>query len=114
MSKFASDCLAKLEVLTKSLADSLGPDTATLQLRVGLHSGSVTGGVLRGQKSRFQLFGDTMVSTFFCIPFNICFLGQGVDSHHPIISFCTRTLLHAWKVTARVGAFMYLRKPPRS
>jgi class 3 adenylate cyclase len=25
-----------------------------------LHSGSVTGGVLRGQKSRFQLFGDTM------------------------------------------------------
>jgi class 3 adenylate cyclase len=31
-----------------------------LAMRVGLHSGSVTGGVLRGQKSRFQLFGDTM------------------------------------------------------
>jgi len=26
----------------------------------GLHSGAVTGGVLRGQNSRFQLFGDTM------------------------------------------------------
>jgi Adenylate and Guanylate cyclase catalytic domain len=25
-----------------------------------MNSGSVTGGVLRGQKSRFQLFGDTM------------------------------------------------------
>jgi hypothetical protein len=31
-----------------------------LQLRFGLHSGPVTGGVLRGQKSRFQLFGDTV------------------------------------------------------
>ncbi|CAB9525687.1 natriuretic peptide receptor 2 [Seminavis robusta] len=29
-------------------------------MRVGLHSGPVTAGVLRGQKSRFQLFGDTV------------------------------------------------------
>ena len=29
-------------------------------MRVGLHSGPVTAGVLRGEKSRFQLFGDTM------------------------------------------------------
>jgi hypothetical protein len=29
-------------------------------LRVGLHSGPVTAGVLRGEKSRFQLFGDTV------------------------------------------------------
>jgi uncharacterized protein (UPF0147 family) len=28
--------------------------------RVGLHSGPVVAGVLRGDKSRFQLFGDTM------------------------------------------------------
>lgn len=31
-----------------------------LALRIGLHSGPVTAGVLRGQKSRFQLFGDTV------------------------------------------------------
>jgi class 3 adenylate cyclase len=60
MVKFADDCMTKLGQLTTELADSLGPDTATLAMRVGLHSGSVTGGVLRGQKSRFQLFGDTM------------------------------------------------------
>lgn len=60
MVKFADDCLVKLGELTKSLADSLGSDTESLQLRVGLHSGSVTGGCLRGQKARFQLFGDTM------------------------------------------------------
>ena len=40
--------------------ERLGDDTAELQLRVGLHSGPVTGGVLRGKKARFQLFGDTV------------------------------------------------------
>ena len=29
-------------------------------MRFGLHSGPVTAGVLRGEKSRFQLFGDTV------------------------------------------------------
>jgi hypothetical protein len=37
-----------------------GSDTSNLGFRVGLHSGSVTAGVLRGDKGRFQLFGDTM------------------------------------------------------
>ena len=36
------------------------PDTGELGLRAGLHSGPVTAGVLRGEKSRFQLFGDTV------------------------------------------------------
>ena len=36
------------------------PDTGDLCLRIGIHSGPVTAGVLRGQKSRFQLFGDTV------------------------------------------------------
>jgi len=39
---------------------SLGPDTSDLRLRVGIHSGQVTAGVLRGERSRFQLFGDTV------------------------------------------------------
>lgn len=38
----------------------LGPDTAALDVRIGIHSGPVTAGVLRGKKSRFQLFGDSM------------------------------------------------------
>ena len=37
----------------------LGPGTNELSLRVGLHSGPVTAGVLRGDRARFQLFGDT-------------------------------------------------------
>ena len=28
-----------------------------------MHSGPVTGGILRGERSRFQLFGDTMNAT---------------------------------------------------
>ncbi|CAB9505095.1 natriuretic peptide receptor 2 [Seminavis robusta] len=60
MIKFARDCYSKMSQLLPLLAEKLGPDTETLSFRVGLHSGPVTGGVLRGQKSRFQLFGDTI------------------------------------------------------
>lgn len=60
MCKFANDCMTKMKVMTASLSVSLGEDTAELAMRVGLHSGSVTAGVLRGAKSRFQLFGDTV------------------------------------------------------
>jgi len=60
MARFARDVLYKMNDLTKKLEMSLGPDTGDLALRIGLHSGQVTAGVLRGDKSRFQLFGDTM------------------------------------------------------
>jgi hypothetical protein len=46
--------------LTRELEVVLGPDTGDLRMRVGLHSGEVTAGVLKGSKTRFQLFGDTM------------------------------------------------------
>jgi hypothetical protein len=50
----------KMWTVTKMLESSLGPDTGDLTLRMGLDSGPVTAGVLRGERSRFQLFGDTM------------------------------------------------------
>lgn len=64
MARFAHDCLVKMQSLTRKLEVRLGPDTAELGMRVGLHSGPVTAGVLRGERSRFQLFGDTMNSTY--------------------------------------------------
>jgi hypothetical protein len=60
MAKFANECLSKMKDVTNKLEVELGPDTAELQLRIGMHSGAVVAGVLRGDKSRFQLFGDTM------------------------------------------------------
>jgi class 3 adenylate cyclase len=60
MAKFARECLDKFNELAKSLEVTLGPDTGDLALRTGLHSGPVTAGVLRGDRSRFQLFGDTV------------------------------------------------------
>ena len=61
MARFAMDCLTKMKKLvTNQLADTLGQDTADLSFRVGMHSGQVTAGVLRGERARFQLFGDTV------------------------------------------------------
>lgn len=60
MSRFAVEILEKMDQLTNELEKTLGPGTSELALRIGCHSGAVTAGVLRGDKSRFQLFGDTM------------------------------------------------------
>jgi class 3 adenylate cyclase len=60
MARFARECLTKMNQLTKKLEVQLGPDTGDLSMRIGIHSGPVTAGVLRGDKSRFQLFGDTV------------------------------------------------------
>jgi class 3 adenylate cyclase len=60
MARFARDCKNKFRNVTRKLELTLGPDTGDLSMRFGLHSGPVTAGVLRGEKSRFQLFGDTV------------------------------------------------------
>lgn len=60
MVKFARACLTRMSQILPMLEDSLGEGTSNLAMRIGLHSGPVTAGVLRGEKSRFQLFGDTV------------------------------------------------------
>ncbi|CAB9515699.1 Receptor-type guanylate cyclase gcy [Seminavis robusta] len=60
MARFSNECRKKLEVLVRKLELKLGPDTTDLSMRFGLHSGAVTAGVLRGERARFQLFGDTV------------------------------------------------------
>lgn len=60
MAQFANVCLRRMLRLTRDLEKYLGPSTGELRARVGLHSGPVTAGVLRGEKARFQLFGDTV------------------------------------------------------
>ena len=60
MARFANDCCRRVATVLTRLEVDLGPDTSSLHFRFGLHSGPVTGGVLRGQRARFQLFGDTV------------------------------------------------------
>ena len=61
MAKFAHSCMNKLQdLILYKLVDRFGKETMNLKMRVGLNSGPVTAGVLRGEKSRFQIFGDTV------------------------------------------------------
>jgi class 3 adenylate cyclase len=60
MALFARDCMQQLRDVTHNLSEQLGEDTRDLAMRCGLHSGSVTAGVLRGEKGRFQLFGSNV------------------------------------------------------
>lgn len=60
MAKFASSCLNEMSIIVQRLEIHLGPGTGDLALRIGLHSGPTIAGVLRGEKARFQLFGDTV------------------------------------------------------
>lgn len=62
MTRFAARCLTKMNEIVNSgeIRDKLGDDTSNLMLRVGMHSGPVVAGVLRGEKQRFQLFGDSV------------------------------------------------------
>lgn len=55
MARFSQECVLKFNELAKQLETTLGPDTGDLAIRAGLHSGPVTAGVLRGEKSRFQV-----------------------------------------------------------
>ena len=72
MSRFARLIMDKMGELTSGLEIKLGPDTGDLKLRVGLHSGKVTAGVLRGEKARFQLFGDTGTLNFHARSVKCC------------------------------------------
>ena len=55
MARFARDILIQISVETKKLEGTLGSETSNLSLRIGIHSGPVTAGVLRGDRARFQV-----------------------------------------------------------
>ena len=60
VAKFALEMQEKMKIVRNKLVYRLGDDVQDLELRTGLHSGPVTAGVVRGQRARFQLFGDTV------------------------------------------------------
>jgi len=60
MVRFALKCLKDMQVAVQKTGSKTGRRKLTLTLRIGLQSGPVTAGVLRSEKSGFQLFGDTI------------------------------------------------------
>jgi class 3 adenylate cyclase len=59
LTQFAFEARDKCREVCARL-ESEGLDTARLDMRFGIHSGDTTAGILRGTKSRFELFGDTI------------------------------------------------------
>lgn len=62
IARYARDIMSRMHVVAKKLEVELGPDTGELSLRIGIHSGPITAGVLRGERARFQLFGQTVTA----------------------------------------------------
>jgi class 3 adenylate cyclase len=60
MARFAFDCQSRMHELVAKLELCLGPNTADLTIRFGMHSGPLTASILRGVSARFRLFGDTV------------------------------------------------------
>jgi class 3 adenylate cyclase len=59
ISKFAADTLNVTHKVTRKLEFPLGPESGDLALRIAMRSCPVAGGVVCGERARFQLFGDT-------------------------------------------------------
>lgn len=69
-------------------------------MRMGIHSGPVTAGVLRGEKSRFQLFGGMYVS-----------MDNEDKQHKFIISLCCIDhLLTTFSVLIALNNFVYKKQ----
>jgi class 3 adenylate cyclase len=62
MARFATDCRDRSVEIMHNLDFELGLGTTNLYLRFGLASGPVAGGILRGRRARFQLFGHTALT----------------------------------------------------
>lgn len=101
VARYARDCLQALDSLTKQMERTLGPETGELTMRFGLHSGPCTAGVLRAERARYQIFGDTvnvaarMESTGepgqiqICklnVTLGVCFPSGRQGSHLPLLS----------------------------
>ena len=70
MARFARDCMRCMREAVNKLELTLGPDTADLELRIGIHSGPITAGKWRGMTQYFVSHGEEGSHIFCCHTLN--------------------------------------------
>jgi class 3 adenylate cyclase len=80
MAKFAREIMSKMMKLTRDLIGTMGEDTAELQMRVGLHSGSVT-----GTEKAYSIFARCLY--FFGSPIKSAHVYSITDTLFFVVSF---------------------------
>jgi class 3 adenylate cyclase len=87
----------------KRAAASVG--VTGMHMRIGIHSGPITAGVLRTEKGRFQMFGDTMNTASRVRAVVLCVVCALILMRHPLVS-------RRWRARAFLGGYRRL-KPRR-
>ena len=105
MARFANECNLSMSSLLQGLEVELGPATASLGIRIGIHSGPVTAGVLRGERARFQLFGDVRVYDGWKTTSSVCVLGD-VSTHPHFVAIRLSTQQQESKQLGRKTEFI--------
>ena len=113
MTKFSHECVAKMSLVVRDLSETLGEDTADLQLRVGLHSGPVTAGVLRGGKTVLSVTVRAMVTQPMLTPTLLHFSKTQPDLGSSCLVILSIQRL-GWKVTEWLVVSMYRKQLPQN
>ena len=109
MCRFARESMDSVnDIINGELSQRLGNGTNTLSLKIGIHSGPVTAGLMRAEKSRFQVCDPSRKIFYWLVRVLLTPLVPLVSS-----SEIPSTQLRGWRRWARVEKSSYPSLAPK-